>query len=353
MGEHQMNPQDHLSTAVHRTSSAILVGASFVLSVTTWQFAQADDRLEYWMKAFIPNVHPTNPDLIAQVPGHPNRWMLKGPLPNGICFETDDRGFSNDRNAKAKVTTHFSLITDGAIVRIEPQDGMHVHEAGVSTKLDCNTGMTIDERRGLFGVRAIGAPAIADGKSQIIGQASIKNPFTAPLSPYIDYSFNYIFDSNEGTLKYSLTIGAFPAFEAYVSINGSPPNAIIRRPATGNSPFSLYDMGLGFNTEQSTGTMKLRNPNAPNLNGLWSGVCDWPQYKAVPTTLTFSGNNYVYTIEYFSSASGSKDSVSLTIDKNTRRTAFTLFGYNYTGEFDQSYKRFVIRTSIVTCTYPH
>jgi hypothetical protein len=349
-----MNPERHrCSSAPLRASSVKIVGVSLVLTLLTWQFARADDRLEFWMKAFIPNVHPTNPNLIVGVPGHPNRWMLKGPLPNGICFETDDRGFNTDRSAKAKITTNFSLITDGTMVRIDPQDSTHVHEAGVSTKLDCNTGATIDERLGLFGVRAIGTPAIADRKSQIIGQASIRNPFTGAFSPYIDYSFNYIFDSSGGMLNYSLTIGAFPAFEAYVSINGSPPNAIVRRPATGSSPFSLYDMGLGFNTEQLVGAIKLRDPSLPNLNGRWSGACEWPQYKAAPTTLTFSGNNYNYNIEYLSSASGARASASLTIDKNTRRTMFTLFGYSYEGEFDQSYKRFVMRTSIVTCTYSH
>lgn len=203
------------------------------------------DEVRIWMKAFIPNEHPDK-ELIRQIPGRKNRWMLNFPKYPSTCFETDHRGFSDDPDAEAKVTTDFTLRFDGAKAEVSPGNGA-AHQPGRSRLVACDTGKLQKEATGQFarGGRALGAPHVADGSVQIIGGVSIRNPFTPPvISPFIDYSFDLVYAKDNGTLTFSITVGAFPAFEAYVSLNGLPARKVLTVPV-GRSPIDLYDLGLG------------------------------------------------------------------------------------------------------------
>lgn len=41
--------------------------------------SHAEDRIHFWIKAFIPNAHPTNPGYIRPVPGDAGKTMIPGP----------------------------------------------------------------------------------------------------------------------------------------------------------------------------------------------------------------------------------------------------------------------------------
>ncbi|MDC0743195.1 hypothetical protein [Polyangium mundeleinium] len=225
------------------------------------------DQITIWLRAFIPSAIASNPGYVRSVPGHPGQTMIPGPavdatkrLPTGAagdCFLTDGRGFSSQASSASKVETEFQVLIDQGRVSIQPSDAGLVHKAGVSTRVSCTTGTTVgDPKPGTFGVRALGVPAVADGKIQIAGQVGIKNPHLP--APWIDYSFDFIYDTQANVLTYSVVAGRFPAFEVYaVRGKNGPPITILQVEPQSTSAWGLIDGGLGLSTDRYTGTKQL------------------------------------------------------------------------------------------------
>jgi len=231
------------------------------------------DKVTVRLRAFIPNVHPTNPGYVRPVPSKPQSWMIPGPLPPFIkalpaesikaaadCYLTDNRSFSSDRLAAfdSKVWSDFSIVVSYGQVSVEPA-GL-VHRAGQSTRLNCSTGQVIAEKSGsfggVFGVRAFGRPAVADKKIQVIGQAAIGNPHVLG-APMIDYSFDLTYDLTTKQLTYAITVGTFPAFEFYAFRENGTPITIQRIPPITDTGWGLIDGGVGLNTKRYTGVVQL------------------------------------------------------------------------------------------------
>ncbi len=225
------------------------------------------------MRAFIPNAIPEDPSYVIPVPNQAGKWMIPGPAPTGIdllpvdllgpykdCYLTDNRQFMPDKLAASKVSTEFRIVINHGQLSIEPATADAVHIAGTSTRLDCKTGGLIAEKpgsfAGSFGVRALGNPAVAGTKIQIIGQAAIGNPHL--VAPMIDYSFDSTYDASTRKLKYSISHGRFPAFEAYAFRGNSKPVPLVRVPAGAVGAWGLIDGGLGLAGPQNlTGEVQL------------------------------------------------------------------------------------------------
>jgi hypothetical protein len=233
------------------------------------------ESIRFRLRAFIPNELKANPTYVSAVPGHTGKTMIHGTVssslkailsigPDGLaaaadCYMTDNRGFSSERFAAAKVTTEFVVRLHRGQVWVQPSsDAAHV--AGDSTRIDCSTGNTIRVLPGAFsapfGVRALGKPAIADGKVQIGGQVAVGNPhiFGAPM---IDYSFDLIYDVNSRKLRYDVTTGVFPAFEFHVIRNNKPPITVLQLPPKAEDAWGLQDGGIGVKQERVTGEIQL------------------------------------------------------------------------------------------------
>ena len=225
------------------------------------------DEVRIWMKAFIPNEHPDK-ELIRQIPGRKNRWMLNF---LGACFETDHRGFSDDPVAEARVTTDFTLRFDGTKAEVSPSNGT-AHQPGRSRLVECDTGKLQKEAAGEFSSdgRALESPRVADGSVQIKGEVSIrnpfiplgsmtvKNPFESDIGVFIDYSFDLEYEKDSGILKCSFKVGTFPAFEAYVSLNGSPAREVLTVQVGKETPVDLFDFGRRVNTKSYCREMVLK-----------------------------------------------------------------------------------------------
>lgn len=163
-----------------RRFGLVAISVFFLFMAAPGAATAESDRVRIWMKAFIPNVHAANPDLIMPVPGRSGRWMIHGPkvlglelLGSDVCFMTDHRGFDSNPNATAKVTTDFTIIFDGKSATIEPREREEAHQPGLSRKVFCSSGDPADEpRKASFsrpgGVRARGNPAVGDGVVQTI-----------------------------------------------------------------------------------------------------------------------------------------------------------------------------------------
>jgi len=223
-----------------------------VLGLLAPQATQAQDTVRFIVRAFIPKSHPTSPDAILPVPGKPGMFMIPDALPTGLCFDTDHREFSADPAASVRLATDITLLL-GSPVQVKATSGA-AHKAGVTVRRNCLTGG--DEKRDTASVDScsIGAPAVADQLVQVVLQCKAGNPLV-PLAPRIDYGGTITYDSGAKTLAFQATVGAFPSFEAYASLNGKPFKKIFALPpADGTSPWALFDGGLGFQSRPLTKT---------------------------------------------------------------------------------------------------
>lgn len=225
--------------------AALSLFASVVLPAT----ALAEDQVRIIMRAFIPNAHPTNPSYVKSVPGQAGKFMIPDPVPGSSkCYSTDNRGFSSTPEASARLTTDLILVA-GPNPSVRPAMGDQVHRAGPTYQYDCATGKTLQSSTGTTTKCNVGKPAYADKKVQIVVGCSGANPLAPPaISPKIDYGGTFTYDIEKKTLAYNGDVGAFPAFEAYASLNGGSFAKVYEFAPSAANVWWLYDGGLGVNT---------------------------------------------------------------------------------------------------------
>jgi len=177
------------------------------------------------------------------------------------CFLTDNRGFSSAEGATARLDTHFQIAPDAGNWKVLPASGRTA--AGTTVKIDCKTGAQADSAQGLIERDHLGAPSVADGKVQVIGQVQGKNQLAGVLAPSIDYSLDIIWSPWKGELKADITYGSFPATEVYARVAGREWKAVLRRLPNG-PPWKLAGDSFGINTVRETQTLTL-----PTVEGLW------------------------------------------------------------------------------------
>jgi hypothetical protein len=224
--------------------------------------SQAADQLKVWIRAFIPNTHPGNPTYIKPVPGVSGAWMIPAPslgpldalaqlvssvpLDGDTCFATDDRSFTSSAVASARLTTAFSLTVSGNPPGVTPlSDHDSINFPGVSKAYKCSSGAVILQKPGKMQLNAVGGPHVAGTQTQIIIDAAASLPFISG-SAWVHYSADMTFDSATKALKYTVTIGRFPAFEAYAQLNSGPVKKLFSENPVGASVWSLVDLGSGL-----------------------------------------------------------------------------------------------------------
>jgi hypothetical protein len=137
-----------------RSEDAVPVLLVALLVILSPVQANAVERIHVWVKAFIPNVIPSDPGYVTAVPGRPGEFMIWGPplifdpalilfddptLLWQTCYLTDNRSFSPDVSARARLTTEFVLVVDGSTARVEHKDGREFHYSSGSAAVNCIT----------------------------------------------------------------------------------------------------------------------------------------------------------------------------------------------------------------------
>ncbi len=230
-------------SAIRRHRSPALLTAALGIAVASP--ARAEDTVRLIVRAFIPKSHPTQPAAIKPVPGNAGLFMLSDALPTGLCFDTDHREFSENPSASARVATDITLILSDP-VQVKPSAGASAHKTGETVRRNCTDGK--NEKRATAPTSGchIGAPAAAGKRVQVVLGCSAGNPLV-PGAPKIDYSGTVTYEKDAKTLAFEATVGTFPAFEAYASLNGKPFKKIFAvGPAPGTTPWALFDLGTGF-----------------------------------------------------------------------------------------------------------
>lgn len=225
----------------------------------------ASDELKVWIRAFIPNKHETNPQYIRTVPGLAGHWMIPAPslgpldklapgdfsLDGDVCFSTDNRGFSEKLEMTARVTTAFRVTVDGVQKDLKPLSGDSVHFPGQSTAYKCSTGAVLATKPGKI-TGSTGGPHVAGGKTQVNFQVAGSLPFIA-LALAIDYSGDIAFDKATKKMSFHFTCDRFPAYEGYAMLDNGPIKKIFSLPPTGDSVWSLLDLGTGIGQRSVSG----------------------------------------------------------------------------------------------------
>jgi hypothetical protein len=216
--------------------------ACFVLSVSTPATAQVT-TVEIWVRSFIPNRHDTNPGYIRPVPNRPGQTMMSGPTPVNDCFLTDNRWFSSDPSASARIGARL-VINTGATPTIVSAS----HPPSVSVEVDCEDG---DEecRKPVDTSRSRVGPIARQGSTVRIKVHGEANNACFAASPDIHYDGEFIVDVAAGSIKFEGTIGQFPAFEAYARSGSGPVRTIFQlSPASGSTALSV-PLSRTINTE--------------------------------------------------------------------------------------------------------
>lgn len=243
------------STCAGQYRSHLLIIAMLTSSIS---FAADIGSIELWIRAYIPD--PAHSGAaggnIVPRPNDPDHSIVKVSLADKIsldCFVTDGRGFSSSDTQTSRLETKFKILPDGmSAATVVPSANRT--KAAASTKVDCDTGAQLDHKNGLVNRDQIGAPAVAEGTIQVIGQAEGTNVIPAGgFGPSIDYSFDVKWRPLTGNLTVALTYGSFPAMELYARVDSGPWTPVIQHPPSG-SPWNLALDAYGVGSERNVQT---------------------------------------------------------------------------------------------------
>jgi hypothetical protein len=114
----------------------------FINGIAVMLFALTDsgvteDRIHFWVRAFIPNQIEGSPTYMLPVPGHTGQSMISSPslLHSNIFFATDHRSFDSSPTASSRLATEFVLVIDGFNGRVENAGGKPFHRTSPTQRL--------------------------------------------------------------------------------------------------------------------------------------------------------------------------------------------------------------------------
>ncbi len=222
------------------------------------------DHIIFWLNAFIP-AHVEGWTLSA--PTDPNRSWLQPLKPRLAfdCYLTDaGREPGDPQGRQSRMHSELSLwIRDGVLERHEAH-----HVSGVSVEVECDTGevdgSSRDSKANLSFAWNPELPppppttpwgflphrrALARGVSfrrtnwirfELEGSSS-NSRMPAVVTPSIDYHGELIVHPGPRVVSFRGMVDDFPAFEAYVRVNGGPSQELFRRPVPpGGRPWDLW-----------------------------------------------------------------------------------------------------------------
>lgn len=199
--------------------------------------------IKFWINAFIPHnvVGYTKP-----VPKKPNLTMIPGPFLGSDCFYTDQRGFSNQIHAKSRMHSEFKLDFTGMTPGQNPKLTQW-HHCDFTTECDCEDGDIECHKKGETSrmnfkwdlsnafVRQRGLYVI-----QITGHSSNPCSPSSRIGGDIDYEGKVTIDLSVRGITFDGKVDAFPAFEAYATINdGAGVELFHLAPPLGNTVMNL------------------------------------------------------------------------------------------------------------------
>ena len=198
------------------------------------QSAFAEEYFVFWVKSFI----PIDVKDAKKIPGR-STSLISFPVGRQIigCFETDNRGFSKNIKASARLT---------AVIRASKILNSHTFErdCGVSRRVNCDNGVREGAKRcNSSDAIKISYRMIERSRHEYRIIFEGRNPFAPPLiTPAIDIDLTLIEEWSESKLILTLNgkVDAFPAFEAYARYKNKTKRFFAFPPTPGSTPLNLY-----------------------------------------------------------------------------------------------------------------
>ena len=179
---------------------------------------QAADDVHIWLRGFIPGSSEavdTSPGVIVRAS-------------DGQCFGTDQRGWSEEPNAPARLSSDFHLLLpDNAEPLVRPARRT-VTSAEKLRQLDCQSAQELAVAQTQLLANVVGTPSQADDRTQVSILAAVPDPQRPWSSATISYDATFTYDRSTRTLDYRATTGSFPAYEAYATLNDGPVITVFR-----------------------------------------------------------------------------------------------------------------------------
>ncbi|KAL9108311.1 MAG: hypothetical protein Q9227_006909 [Pyrenula ochraceoflavens] len=216
------------------SSSSSGQGGGSPASPTAASSPENDVVIDFWIKAFI----PLSVDGVTKTyPKDHSKSMINGIPIIGGCFLTDQRGFSNAVGSSARMTSEtWVWIKPGLPSGF--QWSQH-HYCGQTEEVDCGDGDVEAKKTQNADNMAFGVLSGSDRKVVLDFKAAESNPLVA-IAPNIDLKGTLTVDRVGRYVEFVGKVDDFPAFEAYVSINGGNTRTIAQLgPKPGAGPTSL------------------------------------------------------------------------------------------------------------------
>ncbi len=175
-------------------------------------------------KAFIPNTVPAGVVLTAGE--YAGLTAVRGPHPRvgKTCYVSDERGFTSDASASARVTGTVVVDMANGSLRSKTAVSSPTHE------VNCETGEVLCTLTGTPRIAVTNFKASGDNASMRVDIAG-NNPCVRG-SPDIDMSFHLsLFKMGDKNVDVSLTghVDPVPSYEAYTHVNDCPPKTLFQQ----------------------------------------------------------------------------------------------------------------------------
>ncbi len=194
-------------------------------------------RLRLWISAFLPAPALTRATVPAP-PAAPGGSMICVPTSAGgrRCFLGDDRGYSTDPDAPARI--HSRLLLTG-LHTPDPVVAQQWHRCGESVEIRPDSGTVV--ARATAATDRVAFEPLRIGRT---GEVIIEYHAAAALpliagAPDITMAATFIIDPAHRRLRCTGTVDSFPAFESYAAAGDAPPVTLFTFDPT--TPAALAD----------------------------------------------------------------------------------------------------------------
>jgi hypothetical protein len=194
------------------------------------------NSVKFWINAFIPR---TIANYTKDVPNHSPLTMIPGPGINPLsdCYYTDQRGFSNDIHAGSRTHSEVTVNFGAGGTSITTW-----HNCDETVECDCEDGDEECREKGSASRMRITLVSSTADIAVLSMKCAANNPCadSSALGGDIDYEGTIVINRATRKIECNLKIDAFPAFEAYATINnGSGVKLFQISPPLGNTVMDL------------------------------------------------------------------------------------------------------------------
>lgn len=205
-----------------------------ILTTATTSFGQ-DGEIAIWVKAFIPK-EITGLTKVVPAGEHKDKTMIPGPTLVNDCFLTDQRTFSSDPAAKARMTSVLVVKREGNNVSIDQKQS-----CSPTIEIDCEDGdVECNKTAATDHMKfALMSNELVDGKATITMNCAANNPCFRG-SPDIDYEGTFTIDYTNKKIEFKGKVEPFPAYEIYAKGSSGTKAMLQKLPKEGATPANLF-----------------------------------------------------------------------------------------------------------------